>query len=293
MAYLYSIAIPHYNSPLLLQRMLKSIPEREDIQVIVVDDGSNIDNVNSIKKIQHKNLDIVYLPENKGGGNARNEGLKRATGKWYISVDADDFFSEDAFIVFDKYKDEDIDCLYFCVQCINANTGKVTRELKSDVMARKYLEYPSAKTEKLVLFHNTESWNKLVSVKFIRDNGICYENCRINIDAFYALSIGLKVQKYKVIPNKLYFFTENPQSITHQQRSIEREFQFYIQVQKRNGFYEKLGLKRYPFYRRTILYLPFLLKKRGISDTINFFKMIKDRKKEIDEARKAYLCLFQ
>ena len=97
MNYTYTVSIPHYNSPLLLQRMLKSIPEREDIQVIVVDDGSCVENVNAIKKIQHKNLEIILLSENKGGGNARNEGLKRASGKWYISVDADDFFSEDAF----------------------------------------------------------------------------------------------------------------------------------------------------------------------------------------------------
>ena len=36
----YSIVIPHYNAPTLLARMLSSIPERDDIQIIVVDDGS-------------------------------------------------------------------------------------------------------------------------------------------------------------------------------------------------------------------------------------------------------------
>lgn len=36
----YSIIIPHYNAPHLLERCLKSIPVREDIQVIVVDDCS-------------------------------------------------------------------------------------------------------------------------------------------------------------------------------------------------------------------------------------------------------------
>jgi len=38
--YNYSIIIPHYNIPELLMRCLKSIPKRDDIQVIVVDDGS-------------------------------------------------------------------------------------------------------------------------------------------------------------------------------------------------------------------------------------------------------------
>ena len=36
----YSIIIPHYDIPDLLVRCLKSIPVREDVQVIVVDDCS-------------------------------------------------------------------------------------------------------------------------------------------------------------------------------------------------------------------------------------------------------------
>ena len=51
MEFTYSVAIPHYNSPDLLQRMLNSIPERDDIQVIVVDDGSKEENVEKIKKL--------------------------------------------------------------------------------------------------------------------------------------------------------------------------------------------------------------------------------------------------
>ena len=37
----YSIIIPHYNSFLLLRRCLDSIPKREAVQVIVVDDNSD------------------------------------------------------------------------------------------------------------------------------------------------------------------------------------------------------------------------------------------------------------
>ena len=36
----YSIIIPHYNTPELLLRCVTSIPERNDIQIIVVDDNS-------------------------------------------------------------------------------------------------------------------------------------------------------------------------------------------------------------------------------------------------------------
>ena len=41
----YSIVIPHKNTPDLLQYCLDSIPVRDDVQVIVVDDNSDADKV--------------------------------------------------------------------------------------------------------------------------------------------------------------------------------------------------------------------------------------------------------
>ena len=41
MNYNISIIIPHKNIPKLLERCLNSIPEREDIQIIIVDDNSD------------------------------------------------------------------------------------------------------------------------------------------------------------------------------------------------------------------------------------------------------------
>ena len=35
----YSFIIPHHNCPKQLNRLLDSIPQREDIEIIVVDDG--------------------------------------------------------------------------------------------------------------------------------------------------------------------------------------------------------------------------------------------------------------
>ena len=37
----YSIIIPHKNTPSLLQRCLDSIPQRSDIEIIIVDDNSD------------------------------------------------------------------------------------------------------------------------------------------------------------------------------------------------------------------------------------------------------------
>lgn len=284
MDYTYSVAIPHYNSPKLLARMLNSIPEREDIQVIVVDDGSCEENVIELKKLQHKNLELILLGENHGGGHARNVGLNKATGKWFISVDADDYFSEDAFEVFDRYKDAEIDYLCFCIVVVDEKTLASTGHfVRSDISVRKYLKEKSKESLAYFKFRNYESWNKLLSMNFIRENNIHWEDCRINIDVMFSMQVGLRGRNYLVIPDELYNLVFTSDSITRKKKSIEREFGFYLQVMKRNYIYKKLKLK-YPFYRSEILYLPFLIKKRGIMDTYRFIKF---RFQHIDEVRKA------
>lgn len=40
MEYNYSLIIPHFNIPKLLRRLLSTVPKREDLQVIIVDDCS-------------------------------------------------------------------------------------------------------------------------------------------------------------------------------------------------------------------------------------------------------------
>ena len=94
---LYSIIIPHKNIPQLLQRCLDSIPRREDIQIIVIDDNSSPEIVDfaHFPGRERDDVEIVFTREGRGAGYARNEGLKRAKGKWLLFADTDDFFLPD------------------------------------------------------------------------------------------------------------------------------------------------------------------------------------------------------
>ena len=95
MDYTYTIIIPHKNAPLLLQRCLDSIPFRDDIQIIVVDDDSSSDVVDfmDFPGSSREDVEIIFTKEGKGAGYARNCGLLHARGKWLLFADADDFFS--------------------------------------------------------------------------------------------------------------------------------------------------------------------------------------------------------
>lgn len=292
MQFKYSIIIPHHNSSSMLTRMLRSIPEREDIQIILVDDHSETSEIEALKKLVHTNLELCFLPENHGAGYARNIGLDKVLGEWTLVVDADDVFADNAFDVFDKNIEEDLELLCFCAKCFDASTGEISKyKDMSDESVRMYLKKECKYSHNRFRYRNTVCWNKLVRTAFIIKNNIKFEDCQVNNDVYYALQVCHKAKYFKVIPDELYYYMINDNSITHKKRTIEREYLFYIQVQKRNGLYKALGLNRYPFYRPTYLYVPFLIKKKGFGGMIDFFKYLRAHRDEVLEARKDYLSI--
>ena len=85
-----SVIIPHYNTPEHLQRLLSELKNQKinyypETEIIVIDDGSDSDmswlNSYPIKKI---------FEPNRGAAAARNVGLRAATGRYIVFMDADD-----------------------------------------------------------------------------------------------------------------------------------------------------------------------------------------------------------
>ena len=110
---LYSIIIPHKNSPELLKRCIGSIPPRDDVQVIVVDDNSDPEIVD-FKKIQFtRDVEVYGVDYSRWGGHARNIGLSKAIGKWILFSDCDDYFEDGFLDVLDKYSNENFDVIFY------------------------------------------------------------------------------------------------------------------------------------------------------------------------------------
>jgi glycosyltransferase involved in cell wall biosynthesis len=113
---LLSIVIPAYNSREYIYECLNSIFSQivNDIEVILVNDGSTDSTVDIIKKefeIHIKNNRLkIFHQENSGPGSARNRGLKECKGKYITFLDSDDIILDDYFneiipLIFpDKYE---------------------------------------------------------------------------------------------------------------------------------------------------------------------------------------------
>ncbi|KRM21027.1 glycosyltransferase family 2 protein [Latilactobacillus graminis] len=95
---LVSIIIPVYNVASYLERCIQSLLDQtyKNIEIILVNDGSNDNSLDILNKFRKKdNRIIVISKENGGQASARNLGIKQSKGKYIMFVDSDDYvFSE-------------------------------------------------------------------------------------------------------------------------------------------------------------------------------------------------------
>lgn len=101
----YSVIIPVYNREMTIARCLKSLvsQNREDIQILVIDDGSQDASGQVVQEFALRYPCIWYHhQQNSGVSCARNVGLDHAVGQYVTFVDSDDYVSPDYFSVLDQ-----------------------------------------------------------------------------------------------------------------------------------------------------------------------------------------------
>ena len=97
---LLSIAIPSYNAEAYMRNCIESLlPGGEDVEIIVVNDGSKDGTAAIADEYAEKYPTIVKAvhQENGGHGEAVNAGLRHATGLYYKVVDSDDWVNQEAY----------------------------------------------------------------------------------------------------------------------------------------------------------------------------------------------------
>ena len=97
---LLSIAIPCYNSQDYMERCIKSLlPGGDDVEIIIVNDGSHDMTPEIADAYQKKYPCIVKAvhQENGGHGEAVNAGIANASGLFFKVVDSDDWVDEEAY----------------------------------------------------------------------------------------------------------------------------------------------------------------------------------------------------
>ena len=93
-----SVIIPVYNSGKYVEECIEStynigLAENE-FELVVINDGSTDDSLTIINKCVLRHNNIVVINEKNGGlSKARNIGMKKASGKYVMFLDSDDYYS--------------------------------------------------------------------------------------------------------------------------------------------------------------------------------------------------------
>lgn len=189
-----SIIVPIYNAEKYLHKCIKSLlnQTKKELEFILINDGSTDNSEQIIKKYKDKRIKY-FKNKNQGIGKTRNFGIDKATGKYIMFLDSDDYLREDACkILYDKAEEEKLDlviCNFYRVEEEANLEEKITiPEFKNTTLKEK---------KDLLLNVNLAPWNKLYKSELIQKNNIKfvenlkYEDAPFVIEAMdKAKSIG-------------------------------------------------------------------------------------------------------
>jgi glycosyltransferase involved in cell wall biosynthesis len=210
----YSIIIPHKNIPELLQRCLNSIPRRDDIQIIIVDDNSDPNKVDfeRFPGLGNPCVEIIFTKEGKGAGYARNVGLTKVVGKWLLFADADDYFTDGFLDGLDKHKNSSYDLIYFGINGVNmkkkhenSSSLKYNRLMKDAIYKKKYDEY------KYTVY---VPWGKMIKLSLIKENGIIFDETMLVNDLMFSIKTAYYAKNIFFDEYRIYTYEIRPYSLT-------------------------------------------------------------------------------
>ncbi len=146
-----SISVAAYNLGSMIEDNLKSFCSKDfidDIEVLVIDDGSTDDTNARAQKYQKKypNSIRVIKQKNSGPGATVNTGIQNATGKYFRMVDGDDWVNPDGFKKLVKtLKEVDVDMFLSNYVTVNDTTHE-----------RETYPLPDFPTNKVIKFDNLD-----------------------------------------------------------------------------------------------------------------------------------------
>lgn len=127
-----TVIIPVFNQENLVVRAIESIPKRDDIEIIVIDDGSTDNTWQVLKDNIKENMKIIKYPFNRGVASAVNRGYDLANGEYVVLLGSDDYFYTDKFEEIIQLLDG-TDLIYFNLKSNNGDIWRLTPENKKDL----------------------------------------------------------------------------------------------------------------------------------------------------------------
>lgn len=216
---LLSIITPHYNMPDTLRRLIDSIPEDDRIEHIIVDDKSDIDG----KKLADArayaaakgSIWINNDTDIKGTGTCRDLGIQKATGKWIIIADSDDYFTKHAFEIMQRYTDDEADVIYFAPTSIRESDGGMSsRHAPYKKLVDRFVTDPGQESEMRLRYLSVPDTSKMIRRSLIMENGIKSSVSPVANDVMFSVRCAYHAKSVKATSDVVYCITESEGTLT-------------------------------------------------------------------------------
>ncbi|MBY4648155.1 glycosyltransferase family 2 protein [Vibrio alginolyticus] len=262
----YSIVIPHYNDKENLINLLRSISFNKSIEIIVIDDNSNL-SLSDLSEIQKYSSSLIINSGCKGAGSCRNLGLNAASGKWIIFADSDDLFEKDFISIIEKEIsqdfNDDVDVFYF---------NPVSRKIKDGSLGTRHGFYRNLiydyfeNGSDYIRYKFHVPWSKVIRREFLLKNNILFDEVIASNDIIFSLKLGINAVVIKCSKNTFYCVTEREGSLTSSPNFERMQSRLYAMIRYNDYLY---------MHNKKNMQMPIVVVVRSFAKYMNFEILLK------------------
>ena len=205
-----SIVIPVYNTFDTLGRLLDTIPYKnnEEVEVIIVDDGSTDGGAEKLKKMkQAENFKILFFEKNKGLSCARNAGIEASSGEYITFADSDDYYCDDFLdFVLPVIKKNKSDLIIFDYYWVFEDRIETARNFENEILNFNENEYLKGYLRgELVYKFGTSQNHKIYKNCIIKENEFrCVPGIRPGEDLLFNILYSSKVREVNIRSERIF-----------------------------------------------------------------------------------------
>lgn len=229
-----SIIIPVYKVEDYIKRCLESVINQEidnfEVECLLINDCTPDNSMIIAKEILDKyNGPICFViinhHVNKGQSEARNNGIKRATGDFVLFVDSDDYLLPNSLSRLMSAKER-----YPYTDIIIGNVyehkyKKTQHNINNDLLIKDGIE---ARRWMLTNEFSISPWNKLFNRQFLIDNNLYFEIGIMAEDIPWTYVLYTKISSILIIPEVTYSYWYNESSLSNSYSSTDKAVRSYV-----------------------------------------------------------------
>ncbi|MGL4740746.1 MAG: glycosyltransferase family 2 protein [Sarcina sp.] len=204
---LLSVVIPVYNVEKYLEECINSvICDSEDLEIILVNDGSKDTSLNICEEYRDKYANIKLVDKENGGlSSARNAGLEIAKGKYVLFLDSDDYLVKGSIPKIMEYiSDKNTDVIMSGYYEVCDDKIEETVDFNIDINA----DIDSIREQ---IFNNDDkciwtAWKFLVRREFLEEKEIIFKEGYLHEDVDYTVKILLAMNTFNYMELTWYCY---------------------------------------------------------------------------------------